>query len=43
MKIYLKKALAIAVEAHKGQTDKSGSPYILHLLLVLMKGETEDE
>jgi (p)ppGpp synthase/HD superfamily hydrolase len=33
----LEKALAIAVQAHNGQTDKAGMPYILHPLRVMMK------
>ena len=32
----LEKAIAIAVDAHKGQTDKSGLPYILHPLRIMM-------
>ena len=30
----LEEAIRIAVEAHRGQTDKAGAPYILHPLLV---------
>ncbi len=33
----LEKAIAIAVQAHAGQTDKAGMPYILHPLRVMMK------
>lgn len=32
----LGKAIAIAAEAHEGQVDKSGQPYILHPLRVMM-------
>jgi len=32
----LERAIEIAVEAHKGQVDKGGSPYILHPLRVMM-------
>ncbi|RTZ46703.1 HD domain-containing protein [Chryseobacterium arthrosphaerae] len=39
----LEKAISIAVQAHAGQTDKSGKPYILHVLRVMMKGKSEDE
>ncbi|WP_047099187.1 HD domain-containing protein [Chryseobacterium lactis] len=39
----LEKAISIATQAHAGQTDKSGKPYILHVLRVMMKGKTEDE
>ena len=37
------KALEIAAKAHKGQTDKSGEPYIGHLLRVMQMGKTSDE
>lgn len=39
----LQKAISIAVEAHEGQTDKGGSPYILHPLRVMMSLKTEEE
>ena len=32
----LDRALRLAVEAHAGQTDASGAPYILHVLQVVM-------
>ena len=32
----LERAIEIAVEAHKGQLDKGGNPYILHPLRVMM-------
>lgn len=39
----VEKAIAIAVRAHCGQTDKSGAPYILHPLRLMcgMKTDTE--
>lgn len=39
----LEKAVSIATQAHAGQTDKSGKPYILHILRVMMKGKDENE
>ena len=39
----LVKAIQIAVSAHKEQMDKSGQPYILHLIRVMDAGETEQE
>jgi len=39
----LEKAIRIAVEAHAGQQDKSGQPYILHPLRVMLRGQREDE
>jgi (p)ppGpp synthase/HD superfamily hydrolase len=39
----LEDAIALAVEAHRGQLDKSGQPYILHPLRVMFSCETEIE
>ena len=39
----LEKAIQIAFEAHQGQTDKAGSPYILHLIRVMNAGQTDNE
>ena len=39
----LERAVGIAVRAHIGQTDKSGQPYILHPLRVMLSLETVDE
>jgi (p)ppGpp synthase/HD superfamily hydrolase len=39
----LEKALEIAINAHKGQKDKSGADYILHPIRVMQRGETEIE
>ena len=36
-------AIKIAVNAHEGQTDKGGNPYILHPLRVMMSVESESE
>lgn len=39
----LEKAIGIAVEAHRGQVDKAGFPYILHPLRMMLKMTTENE
>lgn len=39
----LQRAIEIATEAHRGQHDKAGAPYILHPLRVMMALETEEE
>jgi (p)ppGpp synthase/HD superfamily hydrolase len=39
----LELAIALACEAHRGQTDKAGAPYILHPLRVMLACETDDE
>jgi GTP diphosphokinase / guanosine-3',5'-bis(diphosphate) 3'-diphosphatase len=39
----LERALRLAVQAHAGQTDKAGAPYILHPLRVMLKLTSETE
>lgn len=39
----LEKAIAIAVEAHRGQTDKAGRPYILHPLRLMARMTSDSE
>jgi len=39
----LERAIEISVEAHKGQLDKGGSPYILHPLRVMGNVDGESE
>ena len=39
----LARAIEIAVQAHAGQTDKAGAPYILHPLRVMLSLASEDE
>lgn len=39
----IEKAIEIAINAHKDQKDKSGAPYILHLIRVMEKGKNETE
>lgn len=36
-------AIKLATDAHAGQVDKSGEPYILHPLRVMLAMKTEDE
>lgn len=38
----LEKAIAIALKAHEGILDKSGKPYILHPLRLMMQMESEE-
>ncbi len=33
----LEDAIALAVRAHRGQTDKAGAPYVLHVLRVMLR------
>jgi (p)ppGpp synthase/HD superfamily hydrolase len=39
----LERAIQIAAEAHAGQVDKGGAPYVLHPLRVMMAMETDEE
>ena len=39
----LEEAIALAAQAHRGQVDKAGQPYVLHLLRVMFRVETEQE
>ncbi len=39
----LERAIAIAVEAHMGQTDKAGQPYVLHPLRIMLSLDSEAE
>ncbi len=39
----LENALQIALDAHRGQVDKAGRPYILHPLRVMAAMRTDDE
>src|SRR5687767_10406096 len=43
MKPGLEDAIRLAVEAHHGQRDKNGQPYILHPLRVMFRLTTETE
>lgn len=43
MEDILQKAIDIAAEAHKGQTDRAGKPYIGHISRVMQAGKTTDE
>lgn len=37
------KALEIAQTVHAQQVDKTGAPYLLHVMRVMYRGQTEDE
>ena len=39
----LERAIRLAVKVHKGQKDRAGKPYILHVLRVMMAGTKTDE
>ena len=39
----LERAIAIALESHKGQTDKAGKPYILHPLRLMLKMTADED
>lgn len=39
----LEEAIRIAVEAHRGQKDRAGAPYILHPLRMLFRVQTDAE
>ena len=39
----LEEAIRIAVEAHRGQKDRAGAPYILHPLRMMLRARTDAE
>ena len=39
----IERAVAIAAEAHTGQTDKAGSVYLLHPLRLMLRAESDEE
>jgi (p)ppGpp synthase/HD superfamily hydrolase len=39
----LERAIAIAAEAHAGQHDKAGAPYVLHPLRMMLRVASNDE
>jgi (p)ppGpp synthase/HD superfamily hydrolase len=43
LEILLERAIAIAVDAHRGQRDKNGGIYIMHPLRLMMNVRSEEE
>jgi (p)ppGpp synthase/HD superfamily hydrolase len=43
MEHLLETAIRLAAKVHKGQTDRFGKPYILHVMRVMMRGHDFDE
>jgi len=39
----IERALAVALDAHRGAVDKAGKPYILHVIRVMSRMTTDDE
>lgn len=39
----LERAISLAVEAHRGQKDRNGAPYILHPLRVMARVQTTEQ
>ena len=39
----LEEAIRIALEAHRGQRDRAGAPYVLHPLRMMLRGRTDAE
>ncbi|HMV42635.1 MAG TPA: hypothetical protein PK079_13235 [Leptospiraceae bacterium] len=39
----IQRAIEIALDAHRDQTDKNGQPYILHVMRVGLRGRTDEE
>lgn len=39
----IERAIQIAAEAHAGQVDKAGAPYVLHPIRVMLRMKTNDE
>jgi (p)ppGpp synthase/HD superfamily hydrolase len=39
----IERAIAIAAEAHAGQADKAGAPYVLHPLRMMLRMASNDE
>lgn len=43
MSATLEDAIALAVQAHRGQKDRAGAPYVLHPLRMMFRVETDAE